>query len=165
MNAYKKFMRTIVAVENIVLVVTMVVILVLTFANVVGRFGFNHSLAFADELVVAVFVLVSLMGAALAAREDGGLVGLSLISDRLSGTRRSVQKLVANAVSIVYCVILTYQGLGRTMTDYSQNVHTFVLHWPKWIFWAFVPVSGVFLVLHFIENTLDFIKKSKEGTV
>ena len=49
MNAYKKFMRTIVAVENIVLVVTMVVILVLTFANVVGRFGFNHSLAFADE--------------------------------------------------------------------------------------------------------------------
>ena len=127
MNAYKKFMRTIVAVENIVLVVTMVVILVLTFANVVGRFGFNHSLAFADELVVAVFVLVSLMGAALAAREDGGLVGLSLISDRLSGARRSVQKLVANAVSIVYCVILTYQGLGRTMTDYSQNVHTFVL--------------------------------------
>lgn len=164
MKAYKNFMHAVVKVENIVLAVMMFVILVLTFANVVGRFVFNHSLAFADELVVALFVLVSLVGAALAAREDGGLVGLSLISDRLKGGTRTVQKLASNVIAIIYCVLLLYQGIVRTMADYTQKTNTFVLHWPRWIFWAFVPVSAIFLVLHFVENTFDFINKDKEET-
>jgi TRAP-type C4-dicarboxylate transport system permease small subunit len=163
MKTYKKIMRGLVKVENVIMAVTMLVSLILTFANVIGRKAFNHSLTWVDEFVVAIFVLISLMGAALACREDGGLVGLSLVSDRLSGTARLVQKLVANALSIVYCAILTWQGVGRTMADFSQNTHTFVLHWPRWIFWAFVPICGVCLILHFIENTLDFLQARKEG--
>lgn len=163
MNTYKKIMHGVVKVENVIMAVTLIVSLVLTFANVVGRKAINHSLTWVDELVVAVFVLISLMGAALACREDGGLVGLSLVSDRLTGSAKLVQKLVANALSIIYCIILTWQGFVRTMADFSQNTHTFVLHWPKWIFWAFVPVCGVFLILHFIENTFDFLNARKEG--
>lgn len=163
MNTYKKIMHGVVKVENIIMTITLIVSLVLTFANVVGRKAMNHSLTWADELVVALFVLISLMGAALACREDGGLVGLSLVSDRLKGSARLTQKLVSNALSIVYCVILTWQGVIRTMADFSQNTHTYVLHWPKWIFWAFVPVCGVFLVLHFVENTMDFMNARKEG--
>lgn len=162
MKAYKNFMNAVVKVENAVLAAMMVVILVLTFANVVGRFVLNHSLAFADELVVALFVLVSLVGAALAAREDGGLVGLSLLSEQLKGKTRMVQKLVANVLSVIYCLVLLYQGIVRTATDFSQNTFTFVLHWPRWIFWAFIPVSAVFLVLHLIENSFDFVEARKE---
>ena len=162
MKVYKNFMQSVVKVENAVLAIMMVVILVLTFANVVGRFVFNHSLAFADELVVALFVLVSLVGAALAAREDGGLVGLSLLSDKLKGVARRRQKLTANIIAIAYCFLLLYEGIVRAATDYTQKTNTFVLHWPRWIFWAFVPVSAVFLILHFVENTYDFINRDKE---
>lgn len=163
MKAYKNFMQSVVKVENAVLAIMMIVILVLTFANVVGRFVFNHSLAFADELVVALFVLVSLVGAALAAREDGGLVGLSLLSDKLKGVARRRQKLIANIIAIVYCCLLLYEGIVRAATDYTQKTNTFVLHWPRWIFWAFVPVSAIFLILHFVENTFDFLNDDKEG--
>lgn len=163
MNTYKKIMHGVVKVENVVMAVTLLMSLVFTFANVVGRKLVNHSLTWVDELVVALFVLISLMGAALACREDGGLVGLSLISDRLSGTARLIQKLVANVFSLIYCVILTWQGVVRAAAEYKQNAHTYVLHWSGWIFWSFVPVCGVFLVLHFIENTLDFLKAGKEG--
>ena len=163
MNTYKKIMHGVVKVENVIMAITLIVSLVLTFANVIGRKLINHSLTWVDELVVALFVLISLMGAALACREDGGLVGLSLVSDRLKGSSRLVQKLVANVCSIIYCVILTWQGIGRALSEYTQNAHTYVLHWPSWIFWSFVPVCGVFLVLHFIENTLDFLNARKEG--
>ena len=159
MNTYKKIMHGVVKVENVIMAITLIVSLVLTFANVIGRKLINHSLTWVDELVVALFVLISLMGAALACREDGGLVGLSLVSDRLKGSSR----LVANVCSIIYCVILTWQGIGRALSEYTQNAHTYVLHWPSWIFWSFVPVCGVFLVLHFIENTLDFLNARKEG--
>lgn len=164
MNSYKKLMHGVVKVENALMAVTLVVSLFLTFANVVGRKVANHSLTWVDELVVALFVLISLMGAALASREDGGLVGLSLVSDRLSGNARLVQKLIANVCSIVYCGVLTWQGVIRTLAEYRQNAHTYVLHWPGWIFWSFVPLCGVFLVLHFIENTFDFLNARKEGS-
>ena len=117
MNTYKKIMHGVVKVENVIMAITLIVSLALTFANVIGRKLINHSLTWVDELVVALFVLISLMGAALACREDGGLVGLSLVSDRLKGSSRLVQKLVANVCSIIYCVILTWQGIGRALSE------------------------------------------------
>lgn len=158
MSNFKKIMNTIAKVENAMMAVCTLAILVLIFVNVIGRFVFNHSFAFVDEFVVAVFVLVSLTGAALASRKDGGLIGLSLLSDSLKGNARRCQKLCANIVSILYCGVLTYEGALRVATDYSRGLHTFVLHWPQWIFSAFVPVAGVFLVLHLVENTIDFFE-------
>lgn len=164
MNLYKKVMKGVVAVENAVMVVATFAILVLIFVNVIGRFCFNHSFQFVDEFVVAVFVLVSLIGAALASREDGGLIGLSLISDQLKGKTRLIQKLIANAISLIYCGVLTYQGFVRTAVEFSQGTNTFVMHWPLWIFVSFIPVSGIFLLLHLVENTVNFLesRKSKE---
>ncbi len=164
MKSFKKVMSALAVCENAVMVASMLAILVLIFVNVVGRFVFNHSFAFVDEFVVSLFVLVSLIGAALACRKDGGLIGLSLFSDSLKGRSRAVQKITANIVSILYCAILTYQGAVRVGQDYSQGLHTFVLHWPQWIFSAFVPIAGVFLVLHLIENTADFVSSHRADT-
>jgi TRAP-type C4-dicarboxylate transport system permease small subunit len=150
-------------VEKYLLAITMSVTLAFTFANVIGRFVFNHSLAFADELVIALFVLVSLMGAALCARENDGLIGLALVSSRLTGKKKTVQKLFSGIVSIVYCVVLTWQGLIRMLSSMQQGEHTFVMHLPRWIFWSFIPLCGLFLILHFIENLSDFLKESKAG--
>ena len=154
---YKVFMKRLAKVEDAILIISMAIILLLTFANVVGRFVFNHSLAFADELVVAIFVLVSLLGAALCAREDEGLIGLAIFSSRLTGGTRPKQKLIANFFSIVYCAVLTDMGFLRVLTSYAQGEHTFVMHAARWIFWAFIPICGICLILHFIENTKDFL--------
>ena len=162
---FKKLMEGIARVEKYLLAITMSVTLALTFANVVGRFVFNHSLAFADELVIALFVLVSLMGAALCARENDGLIGLSLISSRLTGKKKAIQKLASGLVSILYCIVLTWQGFIRMISSLQQGEHTFVMHLPRWIFWSFIPLCGLFLILHFIENLSDFIKESKAGEV
>ena len=160
---FKKVMGVIARVEKYLLAITMSVTLAFTFANVIGRFVFNHSLAFADELVIALFVLVSLMGAALCARENDGLIGLALVSSRLTGKKKTVQKLFSGIVSIVYCVVLTWQGLIRMISSMQQGEHTFVMHLPRWIFWSFIPLCGLFLILHFIENLSDFLKESKAG--
>lgn len=158
---FKKVMSVVARLEKYILAITMAVTLAFTFANVVGRFVFNHSLAFADELVIALFVLVSLMGAALCARDNDGLIGLALVSGRLTGTKKAVQKLFSGIVSIIYCFVLTWQGFIRMASSMSQGEHTFVMHLPRWIFWSFIPVCGICLILHFIENLCDFIAASK----
>ena len=160
---FKKVMSVITRIEKYLLAVTMSVTLAFTFANVIGRFVFNHSLAFADELVIALFVLVSLMGAALCARENDGLIGLSLLSSRLSGKKKTAQKLFSGIICIIYCTVLTWQGFIRMVSSMQQGEHTFVMHLPRWIFWAFIPLCGICLILHFIENLSDFLKESRVG--
>ena len=157
----KKIMQLIARIEKYLLAITMSVTLAFTFANVIGRFAFNHSLAFADELVVALFVLISLMGAALCARENDGLIGLSLISSRLTGSKKTAQKLFSSIICIIYCIVLTWQGFIRMISSLLQGEHTFVMHLPRWIFWSFVPLCGICMILHFIENLLEYFCNSK----
>lgn len=160
---YRKVMRFVGRCEKVILAVTIALTLAFTFANVIGRFVFNHSLIFVDELVAALFVLISLMGAALCARDSEGLIGLAIISEKLNPNGKLIQKLITNAISIIYCCVLTWQGFVRTSSNFVSGEHTFVMHWPRWIFWSFIPVCGIFLILHFIENSVECIKKYKEA--
>lgn len=73
MKGYKKLMDFVALVEKAVLAATMILILVLTVGNVFSRKVIHQSWSFTEELVVAIFVLITLLGAALSARE-GGLV-------------------------------------------------------------------------------------------
>lgn len=71
MKVYKKLMNALAAVEKIVLVISTLLILVLTVGNVFSRKVIHRSWSFTEELVVAVFVLITLLAAALACREKG----------------------------------------------------------------------------------------------
>ena len=82
MKAYKKIMGGIAEFEKIVLSVILVFVTVITFANVVVRKLTTSQLAFTEELVINLFVLMIMLGCALSARE-GSLISLSLIFDRL----------------------------------------------------------------------------------
>ena len=69
MKVFKKIMNAVAAVEKFILVVSTLLILILTVGNVFSRKVIHRSWSFTEELVVAVFVLVTLMAAALACRE------------------------------------------------------------------------------------------------
>ena len=98
MKGYKKLMDIVAMVEKTVLVVTMILILVLTVGNVFSRKVIHQSWSFTEELVVAIFVLITLLGAALSARE-GGLVGLNLVTERLP---KSAKKPVMILITILW---------------------------------------------------------------
>ena len=153
MKVYKKLMNALAAVEKIVLVISTLLILVLTVGNVFSRKVIHRSWSFTEELVVAVFVLITLLAAALACREKGGLVSLTLFTDRLPIT----------VLSIVFSAILFKYGMDKVLTQLANGKRTFVLNWPEWIFWSFVPIGAGCMILHFIEYCLDFcLKKDDE---
>ena len=97
MKVFKKIMNAVAAVENCILVVSTLLILVLTVGNVIHR-----SWSFTEELVVAVFVLITLMAAALACRE-GELVNLSLVTDRLPEKLKKPSVILSTVLCIIFC--------------------------------------------------------------
>ena len=141
MKIYKKIMNALAAAEKIVLVISTLLILVLTVGNVFSRKVIHRSWSFTEELVVAVFVLITLLAAALACRE-GELVSLTTV------------------LSIIFSVILFKYGMDKVITQLQNGKRTFVLNWPEWIFWSFVPIGAGCMILHFIEFCLDFCCKT-----
>ena len=151
MKVYKKLMNALATVEKIVLVISTLLILVLTVGNVFSRKVIHRSWSFTEELVVAVFVLITLLAAALSCRE-GGLVSLTLVTDRLP---KKPSVILITVLSIIFSVILFKYGMDKVLTQLANGKRTFVLNWPEWIFWSFVPIGAGCMILHFIEYCLD----------
>ena len=101
------------------------------------------------------------MAAALAAR-DGELVNLSLIPDRLSVKGQKVLLTINTVLSVAFTAVLFKYGLDKVITQLENGKRTFVLNWPEWIFWSFVPIGAACMVLHIIEYFVDYCAKSKK---
>ena len=158
---YKQLMNALAALEKLVLVISTLLILVLTVGNVFSRKVIHQSWSFTEELVVAVFVLITLLAAALACRE-GELVNLSLLTDRLPQKLRRPVLLLNTILCVVFTAILFKYGLDKVITQLENGKRTFVLNWPEWIFWSFVPIGAACMILHFIEFYLDASEKERE---
>lgn len=162
MKVYKQFMNILAMIEKWILVIATLVILVLTAGNVFSRYVIHQSWSFTEEIVVAVFVLISLVSAALSARE-GGLVSLPLITDMLPKKTRKPIIIFVTAISIFFSAILFKYGVDKVLTQLANGKRTFVLNIPEWIFWIYVPIGAGCMVLHFLEYCLDMCMKKEEN--
>lgn len=161
MKAFKKLMDVLAMLEKLALVVSTIIILVLTVGNVFSRKVIHQSWSFTEELVVAVFVLITLIAAALACRE-GELVSLTLVTDRLPVSLRKPVLFLNTALSVFFTAVLFKYGLDKVITQMANGKRTFVLNLPEWIFWSFVPIGAACMILHFIEFFVDNCMDKKE---
>ena len=152
-------MNALAGLEKLVLEIATVLILVLTVGNVFSRKVIHQSWSFTEELVVAVFVLITLLAAALACR-DGELVNLTILTDRLPAQVRKVFLLFSTILSVAFTAVLFKYGLDKVITQMQNGKRTFVLNWPEWIFWSFVPIGAACMILHFIEYCVDECTKT-----
>ena len=92
------------------------------------------------------------------------MVNLSLLPDRLSAKARRILLVVNTAFSVAFTVVLFKYGMDKVLTQLANGKRTFVLNWPEWIFWSFVPIGAACMTLHMIEYLIDtFVKAKEEG--
>ena len=163
MKAYKKIMDAIAMLEKLILLVSTLLILVLTVGNVFSRKVIHQSWSFTEELVVAVFVLITLLATALACRE-GELVNLNLFTEKLPKKAQTVVLFINTVLCVAFTTVLFVYGLQKVITQIENGKRTFVLNWPEWTFWSFVPIGAACMILHFIEYLVDYCAKEKEVT-
>lgn len=161
MVIYKKIMDFIAMIEKIILAITSLVIVVITVGNVFSRYVIHSSWSWTEELVVALFVLITFVAGALACR-DNELVSLSLFTDLLPKKSGKLIVFITSIFSLIFVAILFKYSLDKVITQIENGKRTFVLNWPEWIFWAFVPFGSGCMILHIIENFINTISKKDE---
>ena len=145
-------------IEKFVACVCVSVMAVLVFANVIARYVFNHSLAVSDEISTYLFVLMSFMGTAIAARRRAHL-GLSIITDRVSPRARLVINISMYGISSLFCLLIVIFGVQMVISQYQMGQETATMQWPEWIYGSFVPVGAAFAAIAFLEGMTDMYKE------
>ena len=83
-------MRIFDKIEEILAAACLIVMTILTFANVVARYLFSASFSFSEEITTYLFVLLSMLGTAIAAKRRAHL-GLSIVTDAVGPKAEKVR--------------------------------------------------------------------------
>jgi TRAP-type transport system small permease protein len=113
------FVRTLVRSLEWILISMMAVMVVLVFANVVLRYGFNSGITFSEEVSRFLFVWVVFLGSVLTLRDHGHL-GVQTLTAHLPMAGKKACKLVSDLLSLGCCVLITYGGwqvVGLELTN------------------------------------------------
>lgn len=144
--------------EKFVSCVCVIIMSFLVFINVIARFVFNNSLAFSDEISTYLFVLMSFMGTAIAARRRAHL-GLSIVTDHVSPRTRTVIQIIMYAIAAIFCLLIVIFGAQMVMSQYQLRQESAAMQWPEWIYGSFVPVGAAFAMLAFIQGIAEMAEE------
>lgn len=163
-NPYKRAARGLAVVEKWIIVVALAVGVALTAVNVVCRYIFKADVNFSwsEEIVVAILVLAYMVGAALCAGEEGGLINMTIFTGKMSRRAQLIIEIVTNICLIAFGVIIFISGWDRCATKIASGQVTTALAVPDWIYNAFIPLGAFLMVIHTVERILDGIAELKE---
>ncbi len=151
-------------VENIVCFVAMIIMTVLTFSNVVARYVFSASFSFSEEITTYLFVLLSLIGSAVAARRKAHL-GFTALVDMASESLKRKLSIISYGLAVIFSANLFYYGLQMAASQFRRGQVTAGMQWPEWIFGAFVPLGAFFITIEFFFLLKEAFEDSGEKGV
>lgn len=163
-NPYKRAARGLAVAEKWIIVVALAVGVALTAVNVVCRYIFKADVNFSwsEEIVVALLVLAYMVGAALCAGEEGGLINMTIFTGKMSCRAQLIIEIITNICLIVFGVIIFISGWDRCAVKIASGQVTTALAVPDWIYNAFIPLGAFLMVIHTVERILDGIAELKE---
>ncbi|MCH3954765.1 MAG: TRAP transporter small permease [Eubacterium sp.] len=160
----KKLLKICDWIEEIVAGVFLLMMLAITVVNVASRYIFHASFSFADEITTYSFVLVTLLGAAIAAKRREHL-GLSILTDRVSPAARRILLIIGFGFGTAFALCIFIYGILMVKSQILLGQVTAAMQWPEWVFGSFVPIGSFFVVIRFLQAMIEEIRKSPEDEV
>ncbi|MBQ2751578.1 MAG: TRAP transporter small permease [Oscillospiraceae bacterium] len=145
---------------EVVAVLGLLIMLIIAFGNVLSRYLLPVSWAFTEELTCGLFILVSMLGAALAVR-DGKAMGISLLTDLLPQRFQKYVTIVQAIFTGLFGYLLLEYGIGMVKSELRLKMKTAALGWPEAIFGSFVPIGGAALIIASVCLVIKSIKEIK----
>lgn len=147
--------------EDNILGLLLLAMMLLTCVNVFARYVLLSSMPFVEELTNAGLILLSIAGAAVAAKR-GAHLGLTILTERLSPRGQKICDLLADALGVIFGVILVYYGIRMSSHEFSLGLKTAGMQWPEGAFGAMIPFGGIFLVIRYCQLFIRTIRGGDE---
>ena len=125
-------------------------------AQVVARYVLNSSIFWSEEFARYCFVWVVFLCAAIGFR-DNRHICITTFVDRFPQKIRWAFFVLVQAVLLFFLFYLIKYGYLLSLKNHSRGHVSPALQMPMWIVYSAVPVGGLLIVLHVLQNITNFI--------
>jgi TRAP-type transport system small permease protein len=140
-------------IEEMLAAAAMALMVVITLANVVTRYVTDISFAFTEEYSIALMVIVTLLGTAIATAANRH-IRIGFFVDRLSPRAQRRVGLLAMLPVIAIFAVLVWLGALSTYDEYRFEVTSPALGVPQWIYTVWLPVLSLVVVLRAVGRLI-----------
>ncbi|NCC52917.1 MAG: TRAP transporter small permease [Spartobacteria bacterium] len=132
-------------VDHLLAALTLSVMALVAFANILGRYLFDASLSFTEEITIQLFVWLVVIGSGMAFERGAQLGMTSLFRVFPRAVQKSVILFSAALGALLFVVVdlLLLQAIYREMTIFHARSGS--LNVPVWIYYAGVPLFSCFV--------------------
>lgn len=148
--------------EKILLVTMLLIMVVVVFMQVVMRFVFRNSLAWSEEVARYLFIWQVWLGASYAAQKSEHMQ-VDLLRRKLKGNAGIYIAMLADLVSIVFCLYLTRRSFIQMQGIYKLQRMATSFPMPMWIAYLAVPVGAGLMAIRLLQNLIHAAKGLKRG--
>ena len=136
--------------EDWVVIVSFMVIVLVTFVNVVSRYTFQASLAFSEEITINLLVVMTMMGAVVGIRLGAHLGFTYLVENAKAKTRRSLI-IIGTVFIVIFLAVLLFWGSEMMIHQAIRGRATPSLGIPQWLFTLSIPLAGLLGILRSVQ--------------
>ena len=142
--------------EDWTLFITVMVVLMALFVNVILRYTINYSLAWSEELVREVIIYTTLIGCS-AAVKNRSMIKVDVLLQLVPKTKYPLL-FFSNLVTLVFATMMLYYGWQIAALQATTNQKTIILQIPLVYLYALMPLMGGMMILRTIQVMYqDFI--------
>lgn len=149
--------------EKIICAVLFLAMTFLGFANVVVRYGTNYSLAVTEELLTNGFLLLTVFGAAVAARR-GDHLAVTLVHDMLPPVLQRVVFLISLLLSLGLLAMSAWFSWQSVTNMMDSGIRSYGLGLPAWYYQIGVPFGFALVLIRYLQHGIDVMRGDVDDT-
>lgn len=133
----------------------------LAFVNVIARYFIHYSLAFTEEIEVALLVWLTMLGTAAGFRRAMHL-GFNFVVLRFSASAKKTTVLLGSLLTIIVFCVLLWVGIFQIKDEVALQITTEALGIHQWWYTLAIPTGSLLVMFRAVESAL-LILKGKEN--
>jgi TRAP-type C4-dicarboxylate transport system permease small subunit len=146
-------------IEYLVALLLMGFTTLITVAQVVTRYGFNHPLTWPEELSTLLLVWITFVGASLLLKREQH-IEIDFFTNYFSQKAQKIIRLINYSLMLAFMVVVTY-GAYKLQAFQSRH-YTVALRIPKNLFSLSLLVTGISMCLFLVLAFFRRLKKPSE---
>lgn len=136
--------------EDWVVVASFMVIVAVTFVNVVSRYTFQASLAFSEEITINLLVVLTMMGAVVGIRL-GAHLGFTYLVENVKPRARRALIIIGTTLMVIFLAVLLIWGTEMMINQAIRGRATPSLGIPQWLFTLSIPLAGLLGIVRTLQ--------------
>ncbi|OGA33521.1 MAG: C4-dicarboxylate ABC transporter permease [Betaproteobacteria bacterium RIFCSPLOWO2_12_FULL_64_23] len=147
-----------VKIEEFLAAMSMALICLITFANVLVRYLTDESFAFTEEFSVFLMVVLTFVGASAAFAKNSH-VRMSFVVERLPPRLARHVEIAVMVAAAVLLAILVWYGIRLLLDDWNFDTTSPGIGIPQWIYTLWLPLLSAVIALRIVGRIVRLARR------